>query len=367
MRSTKYGGMERFILKLCEELNSKGVRNIVIYEQMPSSTEYISKLRENAIIKVMPARGKKGLSFTFKFLILLTKERPIAVHSHFAPASYISQILAYLTGVRIRISTFHSMLTDGENVYENIKELGFKTSLLKKIQYRCSNHITAVSGQIKNQYDSIFSLSKSKVKVLYLGVPQNQNSKQESRNRFGLDSNVVIISCVAFHDKVKGIDTLIEAVKILSEICSEKFIVCQIGSGKMSDKYHEDAKQKGVDKYIKWMGLSDNVPEILAASDIYVQPSRSEGISLAIMEADMSSLPVIASNVGGIPEAVKDKQTGYLIDSENPHQLADYLKLMIENPTQREKMGSSAKEHAMSLFNIDKQTKLMSKIYLNEQ
>lgn len=367
MRSAKYGGMERFMLKLCEELNSNGVHNIVIYEQMPSSKEYISKLNANAVIKIMPARGKKGLRFFFRFFMLLIKERPIAVHSHFAPASYISQILAYLVGVKIRVSTFHSMLTDGENVYEQREELGFKTSLLKKIQYRCSNYITAVSGQIKTQYDSIFSLTKSKVKVLYLGVPQNRYSKQESRKKLGIDSDVVVISCVAFHDKVKGIDTLIEAIKVLSEICCKKFIVCQVGSGAMSDKYHEDAKQIGVDKYIKWMGLCDNVPEILAASDIYVQPSRSEGISLAIMEADMASLPVIASNVGGIPEAVKDKHTGYLIDSESPLQLVEYLKLLIENPAQREKMGLSAKRHAVSLFNIEEQTKQMSKIYLNEQ
>lgn len=367
MRSSKYGGLERFMCCLAKQLKAQNRKFFIIYESVPASKEYITELEShNAEIIILPSRGFSLFKFASVFTLFLIKETPSVVHCHFQPASYIVLFISWLFQVEYRFQTMHSMLT-----YTNNKSacktngLSRKTKLLKKLMYRFTTHIFSVSDGIKDEFRALFG-DDEKITTVYLGVGENNYNKDEGRDKYQLPSDGIIISCVAFHEDIKGIDILVEAVAILiKKYRNTDVFICQVGGGnpEKTVALKDLSKKLNISTNIRWMGLQDNVPEILAASDIYCQPSRSEGIPLSIMEASMASLPTVASNVGGIPEAVNDELTGYLVPSETPELLAEKLDFLINNERIRVEMGRQAKNTSLKNFEIHSQSKILLEYY----
>ena len=87
------------------------------------------------------------------------------------------------------------------------------------------------------------------------------------------------------------------------------------------------------------MGIRNDIDDILSASDIYLQPSRTEAISLSIMEALCHGLPIIASNVGGVPEVVNNGSNGFLVEPEDINALSNAMSEMVNSPQKRAEMG----------------------------
>ena len=140
---------------------------------------------------------------------------------------------------------------------------------------------------------------------------------------------------------------MLDALAILKEQ-NIPFRLIQIGGGS-SEITGEDTKQLhdrchrlGLDDDVVWVGLTDHVDRYLEQADIYCQPSRTEAIGLSIMESMQHSLPVVASNVGGIPELVHDGVNGFLVDPDAPDMLAQKLKGLLTDPTLRRSMGQSS-------------------------
>lgn len=368
MRSDKFGGLERFTVAVCRKLKDEGYKSILIYEQMPKSQEYLKQLFDCKVqVKVIPARGKEIFGFFFLFAKLLLKERPEVVHAHFDPAGYAAILLSALFLIKSRIRSFHSMLTSGVCLYASSSQMPFKTKFLKRLQYLLTTQVFAVSEGVKSQYDNLFHSEQEKIETLYMGVALNRYDKKVSRVKYNLPENKFIIVCTAFHDRVKGVDVLLDALKIVvHDYGKTNFLLCQIGSGKDTELLQKHESENQLCGYVHWMGLQNNVPEILAASDIYVQPSRSEGIPLSLMEASMAGLPLVGSDVGGIPEVVIDGVTGLLTEVGNPKNLADKLYQLLTDEQLRSRLGHAAREHSMKHFNVESQSRRMVEKYLNK-
>ena len=367
MRSSKFGGLERFMLALARELHSQNHKLIIIYESKPTSLYFISELKKHEVdIVIVPARGKSIFSFILTFSKLLFKYKPDIVHCHFTPAAHIALIIAKFFVIKKRFRTLHSMLCNSKQI-ETIskRELSLKTIILNKLSYQLSTKTFSVSEGIKKQFGQIFGFNK-KIETLYLGVNDNELDKHANRVKYKLPIDKLLIVCVAFHDKVKGVDVLLHAIQILKfEYKYENIILCQIGSGNEIEtlKLKNIVKELAIDNAIIWMGLQDNVPEILVAADIYCQPSRSEGIALSIMEASMARLPVVASLVGGIPEAVIDNYTGFLVEKENPELLALKLDILLKDTVLRKQFGENARFLALKNFKMENQVSMLLKFY----
>ncbi|MFM7322903.1 MAG: glycosyltransferase, partial [Armatimonadota bacterium] len=110
----------------------------------------------------------------------------------------------------------------------------------------------------------------------------------------------------------------------------------------------ERLKQLG----LELLGNRDDIPLLLAASDVVVVPSRSEGLGLAAIEALAAGRPVVASAVGGLPEVV-DPQVGVLVESENPEAIAREVRRLIEDPELRERLGAAGRAKALSHFDLE--------------
>lgn len=110
-------------------------------------------------------------------------------------------------------------------------------------------------------------------------------------------------------------------------------------------------------------GLRDDVESIMAATDVYCQPSRSEGIPLSLMEAGMASVPVVATRVGGIPEVAFNGENAFLCESEKYEEIGQRLNELISDSLKRERMGRKGRQITSEKFNIEKQAASLVEIY----
>ena len=194
----------------------------------------------------------------------------------------------------------------------------------------------------------------NKVLNVYLGV-RTPDKKMLKNKRQG----VIRISSIACHDNCKGVDILIDAAKKLKQK-GAAFEVNQIGGGvsfndgKDTLELHRLANDLEISGHWHWLGVRNDIDDLLEQTDIYVQPSRREAISLTIAEAMMHNLPVIASDVDGIPEYIVNEETGILYKNNDSKKLADGLLKLINDNDLREKYGiAGGKRIRSDIFNMD--------------
>lgn len=347
----KFGGLERYILELARQIEQRGDKLIIVFNAEPQTKEYIDKLATTNAEWVVISNENKWNYFK-KLNLLFKKYKPEIVQTHFGDTLTIvlPWFIGLIYGVKKQFAYTHCEPTI------NSKRIRFAFNIILLI----SKKNFCVSQNACQILQDDFPNKKERIKTLYLGVEDFSYNKQDSREKYSLPTDKIIIGNVAYHNEIKGVDVLLKAIKIIKDdLRFNNFVLCQIGGGQTgvdTERLYLQAKELGIEKQIIWMGIQNNVPEILSACDIYCQPSRSEGIGLAIMEASLANLPVVASNVGGIPEVVTIAN-GILVESENPYELANALWKLLTDQDLRKELGSAGRVHAQNNFKLVIQVK----------
>ena len=332
-------------------------------------------IAEGVIIEFISTKSK--LTIIRDIVKIFLKHKPAIVHAHFMNfIQLITAFLSWLFAAKYFIS-FHStisLLTFNE--YR--REKGLPKQLLLRFYYRFlllrSKNVFCISDAIKNQFSS-FSGSKSlKIKRLNLGVSlhSNNQSKTQIRSFLALPEDKILLCNVSAIEYIKGLDILIKAIGILKyKIKLTNFIFCHIG-GLRSDTnesilYREElysqVKELKLENEFLWLGQRNDIDKILSAFDIYVHPSRMEGLPVSIMEACTHSLPVVGTRVGGIPEIIHHELNGFLFSLESSEELAGFLNQLIVKKDLRVKMGKESFKIVEQSYNVSNQTKQLVNFY----
>jgi L-malate glycosyltransferase len=366
MHSMKYGGMEKFIVLLARELCQYNIALIVVYNSKPASVEFLDDLAKTGG-KLVVADAMKPIVYFRAFVKIFFNYRPILVHAHFQ--YYYSVFFARVLFCRNIFTTLHPMITDNNSmVIASIKQISLSTRISRFILNKFSSRIFAVSDAVRDQYISLFPFTVRKAERFYLGSLPNDCKYQSANEKLCPSPDKVLIGTIGFNSPIKGLDILVNALVILKKRYNcNNYILYHIGID--PDDIHnrellDDCIQKGVSDSIVWMGIRNDVPSLLPGMDIYCQPSRSEALSLSIVEAGMAGLPVVASRVGGIPEVVIEGETGLLFEVGDAEQLAMQLFTLINDRELRLKMGERSKSLMMKEFNINNQAKVMAEKYI---
>jgi len=179
-----------------------------------------------------------------------------------------------------------------------------------------------------------------------------------------MKSEVIKISFIGWVEKTKGVEDLIYA---MHELRNENISLTIAGNG----AYFQDAE-----KLIDFLDLDEKIAlvgwirekaklSLLAQSDIFVLPSHFEGMPNAVLEAMAAGLPIVATNVGGIPDMINENQSGILIRPGEKKQLADGIRVLIDNPMKRKTMGENAKLSVHRHHSIGSAVKDFETIILN--
>jgi glycosyltransferase involved in cell wall biosynthesis len=164
-------------------------------------------------------------------------------------------------------------------------------------------------------------------------------------------NSVARIVMVARFEKQKDHATLIKALGGLKD---REWELELVGNGPLLEDMRALVAQRELGGRVNFLGRRDDIPEILSVSDIFVLASCWEGFPRSIIEAMRAALPVVASAVAGVPEAVTDAETGYLVESGNVEQIRHRLRLLIEDRALRKRLGSNGRIRYEQLFTFNR-------------
>lgn len=201
-----------------------------------------------------------------------------------------------------------------------------------------------------------------------LALPEliSKDGKREMVHTLGLPKDKVLVLFAGQIIERKGVQYLIHAWRRLAPELREKAHLIFIGDdlagrGAYQDKMKKLAAELGVEADFR--GFQNNVDEWLGAADVVCVPSLMEPLGNAVLEAMAHGKPVIGSRVGGIPEMIKNRDTGFLVPPEDKDALSGKLAVLISNLDMREAMGVSARKKCESEFNLDAHARRAESLY----
>lgn len=193
-------------------------------------------------------------------------------------------------------------------------------------------------------------------------------SKDAARARLGVLNDVTVLT-VARAISAKGLDDLIDAAQIMRRLPPPqlqlpkpvRFLIA--GDGPELSRLVARVEEEGLSQQVRFLGHRSDVPVLLQAADIFLLPSHSEGMPLTIMEAMAAGLPVLATNVGGIPEVVVDDVTGILVPPHEPKRLAEALSNLAADAQLCNRMGAAGRDRVEQHFTQEKMLAAVETVY----
>ncbi len=252
----------------------------------------------------------------FEIKSLVKKLQPDIVHLNSTKAGFLGSIGAKLAGTKT-VFTAH-----GFRFLEPMSQVSKAFYLaIEKLAGWFRDYIITVSNVDKTSALKYNLINPKKISTIHNGIPPIPFlAKDEARTQLNLPQNVLVLATVANFYKTKGLDVLIDAVSLLPKEIKDKCIFVIFGDGAERRNLELKIRNYGLGQTILLKGKVNEPRLYLKAFDIFVLPSRKEGFPFAILEAMQAGLPIVATKVGGIPEAVND--AGILVEPENPAALA---------------------------------------------
>jgi glycosyltransferase involved in cell wall biosynthesis len=220
----------------------------------------------------------------------------------------------------------------------------------KKLMNR-SDALIAVSKYTVNELTELYGISENKIHVIYNGVDierfKPRPNRTELRKEFGLDEDKKIVLFVGRLYHRKGLDTLLTSVPpVLKEFSNVQFVISGTGFKEKEESLKKLAKELEIEDHVTFLGYvpDEKLPDLYSTSDIFVLPAIYENFPFAILEAQSTALPVISTNVGGIPEFLVDNENGFVIEPRDPEQLTQKVLALLQNPKRATEMGKRGRE-----------------------
>jgi len=163
---------------------------------------------------------------------------------------------------------------------------------------------------------------------------------------------------------VKGIDILIRAAAIVCrELPRTNFLVAGWLGHDYATEVQQQTESLGLSGNVKFIGRLPHIVSILKACDVFCLPSRSEGLSNALLEAMACALPAVATEVGGNPEVVLEGQTGFLVPGEDPEAAAARFLDLLRDPELRARMAATGRDRVRERFTVEVMVRRMAALY----
>jgi glycosyltransferase involved in cell wall biosynthesis len=179
---------------------------------------------------------------------------------------------------------------------------------------------------------------------------------------FGDDGNGPRVGMAAQFIPRKGYDVLLEAIPaILRHHPKARFFL--FGKGPLHEEISGKIRSAGLGDSVSLQGFREDLPRVLPCMDLLVHPASMEGLGVVLLEAAASGLPVVASAVGGIPEAVVHGETGLLVPAGNPGALASAVTGLLADPDRAKEFGDRARDRVRSHFSVDRMVEGNLKVY----
>ncbi len=328
------GGQDQ-LFSLLKGLHQRGhIIHLVCHPNTPLET----RAREMGLfVHPIAIRSEVGLISFVRLLSQLMRIRPEIMAFNTPRGIVPGTVASFLAGVRSRI------------IFRRVN-FPLRKSFFTRLKYTFGiDCIVAISESIKVQLQAC-GIPASKIRTIYEGMDLSLYPKP-SRTKPGGSGGCRIVGTVAHLSPEKGLNHLIEAASMIPRVHQRlRFVI--VGDGECLSELEELVQLKGLKDCFQFAGFRHDTDKLMQSFDMFVLPSLSEGLSSAILEAMATSLPIIATHVGGIPELVMHGENGLLVQPADSVGLAQAIERLANDPEESLRMGKRGRERMEEQFTL---------------
>ena len=371
LSNLEVGGAEVLLLHCIQALGMSDYEHYVYYFL---SDGPIRKRLETLGIPVYRGKGRASIKRPIKFgisiislfrdLVGFIRNKQIQViHAHLGQANQLAVIASKLSGVPAFV-TVHSpkAFVDPRNPRDP------RIYLVKAVDaviYRLADRVLIVSQEIKELIRTLFRLDDSKLLLLKNGIVVNDSHLEPINLGKEAKFTKTTLKLIAVGRLVplKAFDVLLKALSEIVNRGFDHFSLLIIGDGPERTRLEKLIKNLRLENRIKLLGLRDDVMKHMRASDIFIMPSRYEGLSIAMIEAMACGLPIISSDVRGLRDYIKHEQNGLRFPVDDYKALADSILRVANDKTLRESISRCARETFEQEYDMRKNIKPLDLLF----
>jgi glycosyltransferase involved in cell wall biosynthesis len=361
------GGAERLMVPILKHLSRAQFDPFVCAMQSKDGNPMAEEIRALGIpVECLNIKHLRDLDAIPRLTKYLKGIHADLVHTQLEAANILGNISAKLLRLP-SVCTIHVMPS---------LDVKAKTKLHQRVEWFALRHfcdrVISVSEEARLYHIQISRSSPEQVATIYNGIDLsaflNRDYAVERaavRAELQIPQGANVLITVAVLRPPKGIQFMIRALPaVLASHPNTYYLI--VGGGSHHGALINEAGKAGVSEQVIFAGMRKDVPRLLAASDVFVLPTLTEALPTVLAEAMAAKLPIIASQVGGIPEMIVDGQHGFLVEPEDLNDLSNACIRLLENPDEREAMGAAGWKIVNQKFNIERQVDQLKEVYLEQ-
>jgi glycosyltransferase involved in cell wall biosynthesis len=360
--SLTLGGAEALVPTFARAVDPERVRLQVAFLKSLGGNPFERELLAAGVpLTHLRARHLRDVG-AFRRLVRLVREQRIEViHAHLTYAAIWGGLCARVTGVPM-VATLHTAPSEAPRwSREDVRERLFAFAL-----NRWCSSVVAVSEAARAQHVRRGRIDSHRICVLHNGVDLEAFAADPARRRaaragMGLGSEPLVLTVSALREG-KGMEVLLPAMAALIRERPELRLAIA-GEGRLRTRLQDLAAENGLNGHVRWLGLRRDVPELMAAADLFVLASRHDAFPTAVLEAMAAGLPVVATRVGGVPEIVEEGRTGLLVGPGDPAELAAAIRALIDDPHRAAALAAAARERVRERFGARAWSRRLQDLY----
>ena len=347
-----WGGAQRYVFDLAISAKGAGHEVLVVSGTEGELTE---RLRTAGIaVKSIVSLGRDIKIFAelraLRDLVRITRNySPDVIHGNSSKGGIFSGIAGRICNVPHIVFTAHGWAFNEARPWWQKKIIAlvhWKTVLL--------SHQTICVSQAIARDIAHFPFVRSKLVVITNGIdPAPLLPKDEARTHLASFTAPLWVGTIAELHPIKQLGVLIQAFAKIASTHQDTVLVL-MGEGEERERLETLVQKEGLATRVHFCGQVRDAASYLSALDIFVLPSRSEALAYVLLEAGNASLPVVASNVGGIPEVITNQENGILVPSGDSGAIAEALTTLLGNEALRAKLGRALHERVLRVFSKEK-------------
>ena len=365
------GGPSVHAALLTKYLNNKTYHSILISGTLSEGEGDMSYLVDHYQIEhqsiktlqreISPIDDMKAVKELYR---IFRKEKPQIVHTNLAKAGMVGRLAAWLAGVPVILHTYHGHVFSG---YFS----AFKTKiyiLIERLMALLSTRIVVVSKMIKSEICNTYKItSEKKTSVILLGfelknMESVNNYRGFFRKKFSIPDEAMIIGIVGRITGIKNHQLFVDIAKLVAEQ-NQNIHFLIVGDGELKDEIELKVKTLGLTEKVHFTGWITETAKMYADLDIMLQTSKNEGTPVTVIEAMYYKVPVISSNVGGLPDLIEDGVTGCLVNSLKAEDFIPVILKLLESNEEKRKIGLAAHNFIRKQFNVNRLVSDMTNLY----
>ena len=352
------GGAERVLVTLVSGLDPQRFRPVVCC--LTKKGRMAAELEGRGIpVVTMNKRPKLDLAMLLRLRQMMRAQKIAIVHTHVFTANLWGRLAAILARVPVLITHEHSTFTV-ENRYRRWIESGLM---------RRTHKMIAVSENLRRRFVSEGRFAPDAVMTIHNGVrlqssPLSEARREQLRQELGLEKFDHVIGTVGRFEPRKNYPLLIEAMPmILQQHPSAALLM--IGAGPEEEKLRQQVRDAGITEQVVFTGYRSDITDLLGVMSTFCLSSTTEGISMAILEALLAGVPVVATQVGGNPEIIPDRSYGTLVPSGDAKALAEALSETLAHREVALQIATRGQARVRELFSEEHMIRRIEQLYFD--